>query len=168
MPEYWALPALCGYLGQASRAKKLVTPRQVFKYLCFPKFCLFVCCCCASHARTCWSASQPRRFLILRSPFTLASFGGEWEPDQEALILCTLMMMMMMTIFKCCCDFLEVRCRFFFFNFSHVFKDLSELECTITDREREFRWRSWTAVVVVIFVHNWYEFSRFYVGTCSS
>ncbi len=49
------------------------------------------------------------------------------------------LMMMMMAIFNCCCDFVEVRCRFCFFNLSHVFKDLSELECTITDREREFR-----------------------------
>jgi hypothetical protein len=44
-----------------------------------------------------------------------------------------------MAIFNCCCDFLEVRCRFCFFNFSHVFKDFSELECTITDREKGFR-----------------------------
>ncbi len=93
MPEYWALPEMLPlWVSRAGiSGKEISNPPPSLKYLCFPVFRLFAAAAAAAgrtHALVGLLRNRAASWFWGR-PSRLQAFGGEWEPDQEALILCS-------------------------------------------------------------------------------
>lgn len=92
MPEYWALPEMLSlWVSRAGiSGKEISNPPPSLKYRCFPGFRLFAIAAAARRTHALVGLLRNRAASCFWGrPSRLQAFGGEWEPDQEALILCT-------------------------------------------------------------------------------